>query len=223
MTPCFEEKELTEKAAVWIQEWQRSELRSRLSVFLQEHAKKTLERVDKIMCFGLGCFPTQWERSRQRSYTQHLAACTVRDLIAQQQGGAAPQIFAQDPSYCAAGMSYIQSHFNMSILDDPEGFKALDGHTFVLSFAPNVPVRQITLGLTHESNGPAGLFCDRIRSEGLECNGKRCEDGRVCPYTTCEPSPAVWKYKQESYWIEYRDRDEQNYFGEVGVYLKKRA
>jgi hypothetical protein len=31
------------------------------------------------------------------------------------------------------------------------------------------------MGLTHDSDGPAGMFCNSIRSEGLECKGARCK------------------------------------------------
>ena len=150
--------------------------------------------------------------------------CQIRDVIAAEQRGTAPKIFAQKPEYCAAGISHIVEHFNMCVLEDPEGFKALDGRTFVLSFAPNVPVRQIVLGLTHEFGGPAGLFCDDIGSDGLECNDKGIynDNGRVtCLFHTCEPSPALWRFKQESFWMEYGDRDKGDWFGNVGVYLKK--
>lgn len=223
MDRCFEEKELTEKATVWIKDWQKSEMYQRLTAFLEEHAGKSVEHVDKIICFGLGCFPSKWEHNGKRSYTQHLAACTVRDILARQQGGAPPQIFTQEPIYCVASKSHVQKAFNMTVLDDPEGFKAVDGQTFVLSFAPNVPVRQVVCGLTHEFRGPAALFANDIQSKGLECNGMPCNDDQVMPFKTCEPSPVVWKYKQESIWMEYGDRDADDCFGDIGVYLKRKV
>ncbi|KAF1947532.1 hypothetical protein EJ02DRAFT_306281, partial [Clathrospora elynae] len=192
-------------------EWQNSEICHKLSAFLQEHAGTTMQHVDKIICFGLGCFPSKHERAQKRAYTQHLAALTIRSILATQQGGPAPPVFTQEPIYCAAGITHIvsPSPFNFTVLDDPEGFRALDGNTFILSVAPNVPVRQIVLGMTHTFGGPAGMFCDEIQSEGLECNGKGSEiDGnqrRFTPYKTCEPSPALWKYKQEGVWMECGD------------------
>ncbi|KAF1844281.1 uncharacterized protein K460DRAFT_408572 [Cucurbitaria berberidis CBS 394.84] len=222
---CFKVEDMTAKAGIWAEEWKKSEIYSRLTAFLEEHAGKRMQRVDKILCFGLGCFRTELGRETKRPYVQHLAACLVRDIIARQQGGETPKIYAQDPNYGPTGIAYIKAQFDMETLDDPEGFKALDGNTFVLCVAPNVPVRQIAFGMTHEFGGPAGLFCNSIQSEGLECNGKSCDirSGSFTPYSLCESSPALWKYKQESTWMEYDDGSEEDCFGDVGVYLKQRG
>ncbi|CAO2652524.1 Nn.00g008070.m01.CDS01 [Neocucurbitaria sp. VM-36] len=223
---CFKEEDVIAKSGVWTKEWTNSEMYRRLTAFLEEHAGKTMQHIDRIICFGLGCFTTKWGQAAKRSYIQHLAACTVRDIIAQGQGGTPPKVYAQEPIYCAAGIAHIQQHFSIEVLDDPEGFRALDGNTFVISISPNVPVRQIAFGLTHEFGGPAGMFCNDIQSDGLECDGKGCEyqDGRwVCPYKTCEPSPGLWRYKMESMWMECSDKREENWFGEVGLYLKRKG
>ena len=221
---CFSPNTLEEQGKAWAQEWRASEMYQRLTDFMQQHAGKLMQNVDKIVCFGLGCLNAQ---RGKRAYMQHLAACTVRDILARQQPGEqAPKVVTQDPDYCAAGKAYVAKHFDMLVLDDPEGFKLLDGHSFVLSFGPNVPVRQIVWGLTHEFGGPAGMFCDNIATKGLECNGKGStnEDGRrVAPYCTCESSPALWKYKQDSTWMEYSDREGDNWFGRPGIYLKQKS
>lgn len=223
---CFEPSVIEAKAPAWEQEWQDSKLCSRLTDFLNQHASSTIEHVDKIICFGLGCFATKQERAGKRDYFQHLAARTIRDIFAQRQGGPAPDVYVQEPIYCTAGIDYIESHFGFKVVNDPEGFKALDGHTFVLTVSPNVPVRQVTMGMTHKSQGPAGFLCNAIDSDGLECNGKgytREKDYLVCPYTTCPTSPALWKYKNESLWMEHNDKEEGDYFGKIGVYLKRKT
>jgi len=56
--------------------------------------------------------------------------------------------------------------------DDPEGFSMLAAVTFVLSFSPNVPGRQIVLSLTREIVSPAGMLCDNMRNDGLEFDEK---------------------------------------------------
>ncbi|OAL56342.1 hypothetical protein IQ07DRAFT_4808 [Pyrenochaeta sp. DS3sAY3a] len=224
---CFKEEELLKHAPSWRKKWEKSDMFHHLTKFLNAHAGETMVHVDKIVCFGLGCLKAWQEKGGHRSYIQHLAACTIRDIFARIQGVAAPTIYAQDPGYCSAGKSYLAKHFDMTIVDDPEGFKMLDGNTFVLSFAPNVCVRQVAFGITHEFGGPAGFFCDSIDSEGLESNGKSGRDfpesPAICPYGTCESSPGLWKYKSESAWTEISDKDEEYLFGAVGIYLKKKG
>jgi hypothetical protein len=154
---------------------------------------------------------------------QHLAACTLRDLFAAKQNGAAPTIYAQDPAYQSSNTVYLAEHFGIPVIADPEGFKALNGNTFVMSVSPNVPVRQIALDMTHDSHGPAGFFCDHIGSDGLEGDGLE-GDGKVhgdANYTTCNSSPGLQRYKQESHWMEHENWKETDCFGAMGLCLKK--
>ncbi|KAF2689422.1 hypothetical protein K458DRAFT_384070 [Lentithecium fluviatile CBS 122367] len=60
----------------------------------------------------------------------------------------------------------LHSRFDIETLDDPEGFKALDKHTFVLTYSPDVLVRQIVVGMT-ALDGPAGMVCNAIEDDGL--------------------------------------------------------
>ncbi|KAH7406802.1 hypothetical protein DE146DRAFT_676133 [Phaeosphaeria sp. MPI-PUGE-AT-0046c] len=216
--------EFHDKAAQWKSQWDNSDLHRKLIAFLKTHTG-SVTRIDQIICFGLGNTVSSTHPRVQRiSYVQHLAAHTVRDTLASQQGGAAPTMFAQDPEYKAVDTSYLSEHFDCTVLDDPEGFKALDGNTFVIAFAPNVPVRQIALDMTHDSNGPAGFLCDAIKSDGLEGEGltrKECYEAENNVYYTCNPSPGLWKYKEQGLWMEHDDRDELGCFRKVGVYLKK--
>ncbi|KAH7066692.1 hypothetical protein BKA63DRAFT_371412, partial [Paraphoma chrysanthemicola] len=194
----------------WAAQWETSELRSRLSSFLKGEAGRQLQHIDQIICFGLGC-PLKvslWPEAACRPYQQHLAACTIRDLIANTPGCTAPTIFAQDPEYSSAEKAYLSDQLKINVLDDPEGFKSLTGNTFVITISPNVPVRQIVVDMTHEDGGPAGFLCHDISSDGLECDGVglREEDGRnVTPYSTCPLSPALLEYKQKSISMEYDD------------------
>ncbi|KAF2028909.1 hypothetical protein EK21DRAFT_68733 [Setomelanomma holmii] len=213
----------------WQAQWNTSCLRRQLISFFGKYAQDGTARIDQIICFGLGCLLTVcegWPEVPRRAYLQHLAACTIRDTLATYLDGNRPKIYAQDPSYTLAEEAYLLTHMNITVLPDPEGFKALNGNTLVLSFAPNVPVRQIALDMTHGSNGPAGIFCDAIKDDGLGCDGKGTSDDglrrNVCPFSTDPSSPGLWKYKQESVSIEFEDKRDDG-FGNiaVGVYLKK--
>jgi hypothetical protein len=217
--------EFHHKAAQWRAEWEASNLSHRLTTFFKDNPQHVTKQVEQIMCFGLGSPVSEPDVTiLRRSYVQHLAACTLRDLFGVRQPGAIPQIFAQDPFYRTADTAYLAEHWSISVIADPDGFKALNGNTFVISIAPNVPVRQIVLDMTSESDGPAGFFCDDIHSDGLEGDGTRIEDvysGVKSPYGTCNSSPGLWKYKHESLWMEHDDQSEMDCFVKMGVYLKK--
>jgi hypothetical protein len=206
--------------AKWRVEWEASDLHAHLTAFLEKHAGSAMQRFDQIICFGLGRPVSQSSYSRElrRSFVQHLAARTLRDIFATKQSGAVPTIYAQDPAYRSSDTAYLAKHFDISVVADPEGFKALNGNTFVVSVSPNVPVRQIALNMTDDSHGPAGFFCDHIGSDGLEGDGKVYSDAH---YTTCNSSPGLWKYKQESHCMEHDDRIGTDCSGNIGLYLKK--
>jgi hypothetical protein len=186
--------------------WDMPKLKDSITKFLQQHAGSTAQHVDQIICFGLACpiSPSQDTERTHRSYVQHLAACTIRDIIARSQGGVAPSIFAQDPAYTVASISYLSENFGITVLPDPEGFRELDGNTFVITVAPDVPVRQIVLGMTHESGGPAGIFCNAIDGDGLESDGKFWAEDftkRTWHHSTCSPSPGLWSMTIWRRWI----------------------
>jgi hypothetical protein len=217
--------EFDKMTAQWQEEWEASDLYAQLTAFLGKHAGAAMRRVDQIICFGLGRPVSQssYPRELRRSYVQHLAACTLRDLFAAKQNDAAPTIYAQDPAYQSSDTVYLAEHFGIPVIADPEGFKALNGNTFVMSVSPNVPVRQIALDMTHDSHGPAGFFCDHIGSDGLEGDGLE-GDGKVhgdANYTTCNSSPGLQRYKQESHWMEHENWKETDCFGAMGLCLKK--
>jgi hypothetical protein len=207
------------KASDWRAEWEASDFSRKLTSFFAGHSKNATQRIDQIVCFGLGMPVSQSQpRALRRSYVQHLAACTIRDLLAEYQSGKKPKVYAQEPGYKSKDIAYLADQFDMTVLEDPEGFRVLDGNTFVITVAPNVPVRQVAFDMTHECGGPAGFLCNDIYSDGLESEGKKEDD--VDLYT-CNPSPALWRYKQEGVWMEYDDRDEGDCFGSMGVYLKR--
>jgi hypothetical protein len=219
--------QIEDKVAGCRTEWTTSEMYHRLTTLLEENAGHTMHRVDQIICFGLDCpiSRSQVKKSFGRSYVQHLAACTIRDILARKQGGVAPIVYAQDPVYNSTSIDFFSKHFGITVLSDPEGFRALNGNTFVVTVAPNVPVRQIALDMTAEYGGPVGFFCNAIHNDGLDCDGKGMGDGsqrRVTPFTTCPSSPGLWKYKEKGIWMEYNDREESDLFGDMGMYLKRR-
>ena len=212
------------KAAEFRSEWETSEIHHHLVAFLHENAGTTTP-VDQILCFGLGS-PVSSPHPRQlrRSYTQHLAACTIRDVYALEQNARAPQIFAQDPCYTRKDTLYLSTHFSTSVLPDPEAFRALTGSTFVVSISPDVPVRQVALGMTHGSGGPAGFLCSAIEDDGLGGKSVIMRNGDVVTHFADESSPELQRFKGRSVWGEWGELEggrERECFGRVGCYLKR--
>jgi hypothetical protein len=206
-------------------DWEAPHIHQRLVAFLEEHAGTTTQ-VDQIICFGLGSpVSSRHPRILRRAYTQHLAACTVRDIFARKQNGPAPRILAQDPCYTTNDIAYLSSHFSTSTLPDPEAFRALTSTIFVISISPEIPVRQIALGMMHDSGGPAGFLCCAIEDYGLEGKSVTMLNGDVITHFTDNSSPRLWEYKQRGVWCEWDDvegGEVEDCFGRVGWYLKRK-
>jgi hypothetical protein len=79
-TDCFAESELSALASQMRADWEASALHQRLTAFLEEHITPETKRIDKVICFGLGCFRIHANmRWLRRSYVQHLTAVTIRE------------------------------------------------------------------------------------------------------------------------------------------------
>lgn len=92
---------------------------------------------------------------------QHLAACTIREILSAKQGNQPIKIIAQDPIYCENCKQKIQD-LDIEVVDDPEGFLRLTKNTFVLSIGPNVPVNQLVTDILYDAGGPAGMLTFEI-------------------------------------------------------------
>ncbi|EAT90097.1 hypothetical protein SNOG_01885 [Parastagonospora nodorum SN15] len=205
-------------------DWEASDIHHRLVAFLEEHAGTTTQ-VDQIICFGLvSPVSSRHPRILRRAYTQHLAACTIRDLFARHQNSPAPKILAQDPRYTPIDMAYLSTHFSTTTLPDPEAFRALNGTTFVISISPDVPVRQVALGMTHDSGGPAGFLCCAIEDNGLGCKSVTMQNGEEVFRFTDNSSPGLWEFKQKGVWAEWDDLEGgegRGLFWECGVLFEE--
>lgn len=75
------------------------------------------------------------------------------------------QCFAQDPAYIDVDRIVLAEH-GVTVLDDPRGFLQVDDQSAVLSFAPNICVRQIVADLAR----PAVLIWNTVRNEDDSLN-----------------------------------------------------
>lgn len=107
--------------------------------------------------YGLGDWP-------QPTY-QHILLINLRAHLLERQtpdNAFDIPIYVQDPAYTSLDRSILLEH-KIEILDDPDGFLAVDDSTFVLSFAPNVAVKQVITEIAK----PAAIIWDRGREDRL--------------------------------------------------------
>lgn len=166
-------------------DWEEAEeLRQRL-----ESALRTIEvpAVTKIVAFACA---TISDDGRPATRAQHVLMLALKDIVEARQRqrhgmrqelaagfrqapeaaaadsepcNAAPppiQCFAQDPSYIETDKLVLAEH-GVTVLDDPRGFLQVDDQSVVLSFAPNICVRQIVTDIAR----PALLIWDRVLDE----------------------------------------------------------
>jgi hypothetical protein len=96
---------------------------------------------------------------------QHALILTMRAILENRSDqGSDPtkkiQCFAQDPLYTEADEEVL-SNAEITVLRDPRAFLEVDDDTLVISFSPNIPVRQIIADIAR----PAVMIWDRVMSE----------------------------------------------------------
>ncbi|KAF1997681.1 hypothetical protein P154DRAFT_578599 [Amniculicola lignicola CBS 123094] len=162
---CKHTSSTDEQWALWKKEWEKSPMCRNIKDLA--NGKVKIPNVTKIICFGLGCPDLDDSGLRYGgSHQQHLAACTLRDVLSEILG-ADIKIYAQDPNYCAAGKQMLMNKFGITIVDDPAGWLLLDAETLVMTVCPSVCVRQIACDILKDSGGPAGLFGFKIVGDGV--------------------------------------------------------
>jgi hypothetical protein len=122
--------------------------------------------VTKIVAFACGTMHTTKKdvRGLAPAY-QHALILTMRDILENQPGQSSEQAktiqcFAQDPVYTEADDA-VFGNAGITVPRDPRAFLEVDDQSLVISFAPNVPVRQIIADIAQ----PAVIIWDRVMSE----------------------------------------------------------
>jgi hypothetical protein len=122
--------------------------------------------VTKIVAFACCTMHTTKDdvRSLAPAY-QHALMLTIRDILENRPGQSSEQAktiqcFAQDPLYTEADEAVL-GNAGITVLRDPRAFLEVDDQTLVISFAPNIPVRQIIADIAR----PALMIWDRVMSE----------------------------------------------------------
>ncbi|KAF2648210.1 hypothetical protein K491DRAFT_722771 [Lophiostoma macrostomum CBS 122681] len=198
--------------------WEDLPYHNALVSYLLEHSDE-MEQVDQIICFGHGPL------CEFRSQVQHLAASTIRRVLLAKHKMSSTgfekeiKIYAQDPAYCNNCKTLLKKQYNIEVLDDHDGFLQLNKNSFVVSIAPDVPVRQIAVDMTFDEGGPAGMLCTKIRDESKE---------EVTMLDFADPwSPRLEAYKKKCIVGNMNhvnsDADGSYYFGSTELYFKKRT
>jgi hypothetical protein len=121
-----------------------------------------LPTINNIVAFA--CSSMLGKDDRSRAATQHALILTMRDIIAKRQPGAQSQTqikcFAQDPIYAKADVEVL-GRSGITVLEDPRAFLEVDDQSLVISFYPNIPVRQIVTDIAR----PAVMIWNRVESE----------------------------------------------------------
>jgi hypothetical protein len=223
------------------EEWEASEPCKQFRAILD--AAKIPVGIAKIVAFACGTFsyisqkPVH-SRGISRAATQHALILTVRDVLGKKQDGGSGEIvcYAQDPVYSELDKEILQQS-GIQILDDPAGFLEVDESAVVLSFCPNVCVRQVVCDIAR----PAMMIWDSvILDEDQMEEGQRRWVRSFCvvqfrPTNTLEmmliisrtdpESPRVKKMVQDDY-DEFKMPDYEidhfgAKFGVAGIYVRK--
>lgn len=137
-----------------LQTWQSSEDCKHVETILQT---LPISSVSRITAFGNGTISTS---DSQHSILQHALMLTMRDSLQSLQASSGIQCFAQDPMYTEIDGEILQE-VGIIVLDDPRAFLEVSDESIVLSFGPDIPVRQVVTGLAR----PAFSICDKVREE----------------------------------------------------------
>lgn len=113
-------------------------------------AAPRMPAVTKIIAFAMGTISRRGHHGCTRSLRQHALVLTIRSILNEESrggdsGAAAGRelaCFAQDPDYSEVDRAVLREH-GITVLEDPQAFLDVDEESVVLSFAPNVPVKQI--------------------------------------------------------------------------------
>lgn len=109
-------------------------------------AAPRMPAVTKIVAFAMGTISLRDHpnRSYTRSLQQHALVLAIRSILDEEreEGRGGLACFAQDPEYSEVDKAVLREH-GITVLEDPQGFLDVDEGSVVLSFSPNVPVKQI--------------------------------------------------------------------------------
>lgn len=119
------------------------------------------DKITKVVAFA--CFSMSGrEVLHEHSITQHALILTIINVL-QRKGFTVDgdiRCYTQDPVYTDVDRAVLESH-GIHVLEDPHGFLEVDDSSVVISFSPNVPVRQIVTDVAR----PAIMLWNKVKPE----------------------------------------------------------
>lgn len=202
--------------------WNDSEDHRRLKIAI---LGTTIFPVDTVFAFACGSMSSENKDRRRRCEMQHAFTWNLRNTL---MGKLSKDIkcVVQDPAYTEADKRILRS-IGLTVVEDPQGFLGVTDDSVVLSFCPNVPVRQIITDIAR----PAILAWDTVTDEedtirrwtkwrGMkEPKAKAiAEELEACE--TDPPSSRVRNMIAEDYVQLERFKLDPDLFGESSIYIR---
>lgn len=200
--------------------WEASENCHRLKSSMA--ATASLPGITKIIAFACSSISRDDDHTRHRSASQHALILTLRDMLQASQPGVQIKCLAQDPAYSEVD-TMVLSEAGITVIDDPQGFLEVDDQSVVLSFSPNVPIRQIITDVSR----PVVLAWDTVITEEQTisrwanlCEPPKtvvtAEDLEAC---LCDPESSRVRAMIQDEYVEVEKLDEKG-FGDASVYIR---
>lgn len=197
--------------------WKKSVTReSLISTFQEKGVKEQLQKVTKIIAFGLGSLWHSFRCVKKFNGFESWAAqhAVIKEMRIHIKERFNPHVrsFAQDPYYASKDKELLLDFLEIERLEDPDGTLRIDGETLVFAMSPNFPLLQLIADLPLAN--PPIIFHNKIERDE---NWQQYKDavilasGRPRPKEGIEPnptSPRVEKLLQnyKEYTIDDPDR-----------------
>ncbi|QGA19241.1 hypothetical protein EYB26_006929 [Talaromyces marneffei] len=177
--------------------------------------RKDASQIKKIVAFACGSITHCDDRSKGRSCYQHGLIKTLREILTRarqedvsltrEQRDEQIQCFIQDPAYTDIDREILQDDYGIAtIIENPEGFLEVDDSTLVLSFSPNVPVRQIVVDIAK----PAAMIWDRIWDEDKDVEVTDPDSSRV-------------RCLIDGFYDQVEFPEDKAHFGDIAIYRRR--
>ena len=138
--------------------WESSVQCQSLLAILKSKQKYFAGGVSNIIAFGCGSFVGSRDDEITRAAYQHASLLTIRRFLSDELGYIdGVKILAQDPAYTATDKELLQE-WNITNVDDPDGFLELDDRSVVLTCSPTAPIKQIVTDICK----PLMMICDTV-------------------------------------------------------------
>lgn len=181
--------------------------------------------VSQIFAFGCGSMSGEDSDRRRRSATQHAFMYNLRNCL-QDKLGTSIECVVQDPAYTEVDKKVLE-FLRVTVVEDPQGFLGVTDASVVLSFCPNVPVRQIITDIAR----PAILAWDTVTDEedtirrwakrrGMKEPKAKAVAEELEACETDPPSSRVRNMIAQDYVQLERFKLDPDLFGESSIYIR---